>query len=412
MAALNVPAGRWMAWAKMQLDYVGTGLTRVRCQLAAVPDSPQKTAPANSQAGYLKVGAAAEDVLDVETFALSAAWNSTSSGASFRLRCNYENGAPVVGGLITANRIRIMALSVGRMRFTPLTISGGLATANPGFEPPIAEPGPVGGSRTASVERAVMGHRQADLAVPAGTAPQTVATLPLPQGNWWARATFTVLSLNGAEAGVPVNDVECRLVMAPEDPSGAASAPDQNTARVHGFPGWEEDRHMMLLDAAGSVPAGGAARLQCAQTYGIADLVLRDIRVSAVKAGTLEIREWDTGTTTTIGSGAPVIIHLIDRDSAGGFPLIGLDPARWLLMAKVNLHHPVVTNEFNDCRFTVLGPSDEDWSGLRYRFGTGVPFQIIHQDTVYRDAGIDACEADGGLRWAKFTAIRLAQDTR
>jgi len=133
----------------------------------------------------------------------------------------------------------------------------------------------------------------------------TVAALPLPAGGYFVTATAVLVGTGGSSGSIlhAANDVlstRCRLVL--------GSAADQIVAS----PTWEDSagsRVPILLTVAGRLNSPGKARLRCWGGLEHGDVRIRDVRISAIKAGRLTTRGSSFSTKTT-GSGSPRIISM------------------------------------------------------------------------------------------------------
>jgi len=185
------------------------------------------------------------------------------------------------------------------------------------------------------------GYSEPDLAIQKSSSPKTVATLPLPKGRYWLRASFTVAGVNGHGQDPPVNIGFCRLYGIGSGQLLTADSIDYEPLDVLDKD-WEGNRRVYVLEAAANVGDAGFARLQCWQTGGMGDLVVRGVRITALRAGTLKNVTATTGAVaTSVGSGTPVVFHThrgpvtIHGPSSVDVAKISLPAGRWLLAAKI-----------------------------------------------------------------------------
>jgi hypothetical protein len=131
---------------------------------------------------------------------------------------------------------------------------------------------------------------------------RTVASLPLTRGRWLVFAK-AVLAGTGGTTGTHLG-VDCRLSLG------------SRSDLVSAAPTWdhqEGSRVPILLTTAGKLRGSGSALLRCAGEVGGA-VKIRDIRMHAIKVGTLTRRGTVTpagatvGPSATSGTGKPVVI--------------------------------------------------------------------------------------------------------
>jgi hypothetical protein len=238
---------------------------------------------------------------DAENFNLQTTGSFGQGGGSFVLAC----AAKALG--VDAAWMKIVALKVGKL--TVGATSSRPTTSGSGSPPAI--------------------HRWKTSEVSIGQPLQTVASMPISDGLWFVRASFT------AEApqpvGIPEAEVECLL-----DLDGITDAVE---ARL--FQGVEMSQRMVALDVATPVSggqAGASVELKCGSTQ---PAIIANVSIVAIQANTLLRRNMANGNQTTMGSGATRIrhgyrtdsVHVDDTlDSIGG---VTLGAGRWLVIGKV-----------------------------------------------------------------------------
>ncbi|MEA2026133.1 MAG: hypothetical protein U9O18_05535 [Chloroflexota bacterium] len=160
-----------------------------------------------------------------------------------------------------------------------------------------------------------------------------VAALPLPKGRFFVTATATLLG----RGGTPNirQQVACRLVLGSVKDFIHASP-----ARVD----YGGSRVPILLTVAGRLKSPGKARLRCYGADKRDDVAIRDIRITAVRAGRLTLQDGMelVAKRTTFGSGTPRIISARSVvgswvTGSGSYQSVGslaLPKGRWWVIAK------------------------------------------------------------------------------
>lgn len=158
----------------------------------------------------------------------------------------------------------------------------------------VALPGPLAGAAGGDDPPVVMvGYADGPLSIFNGPGLATVASLPVPTGRW---AVIAKAFVQGT--GEPAGSVlTCRLVAGGDSgetvvfPSPLAQSPQLVVLGVvHEF----------------TSEAGGRVRLRCAEGTATTDLELRFLKITAYKAGRLDLHDLDDGTLSTSGPDAGV----------------------------------------------------------------------------------------------------------
>ena len=392
LATLNVPKGKWVAWARVQVYYDGIGYRLIQCSLNATNGAIRRSIPAESQSLTAATGALGEP--DTDDFALSASLSSPTLAAKFAVRCRNLSG--VYDAIPRASNVRIVAMKLGTLNQRSMSVAIASQTASS-----------VRTAKRVTGAELVHGYRLTDLPIQKAAKPKTVASLPLDGGKWFIHATFGVVGVNGHGQDPPVNSGKCRLLLAKDGARSSAAATDFAFLDVLDAD-WEGHRRVYALDVATTLKDPGSARLQCWQDDGSGDLVVRGLRITALRAGTLSTVDPLTGAATlTRGSRSPLVLHA--RRTTTNLPArqsvdvakINLAAGRWFLMAKV---FPL--GDDTDCRIVVQGVEIDEvydpWlpSGL-----------VMEMAPNLAQAGQALLRCTGGsenssVGWARFTAIR------
>jgi hypothetical protein len=394
LATLNVPKGKWVAWARVRVFYDGLGYRLIQCTLNATNGSTQRFNADAAQSLTSATGGLGDP--DADTFALTASLSSTTLAVKFAVRCRNLSG---VDDLIPrASDIRIAAMKLGTLTQSALST----ATSSP-----AVNPGQIAGR--VLLPELLHGSSSIDLPVQKSSTPSTVASLPLSSGRWFVRASFSVVGVNGHGQDPPVNFGHCRLLVAKDGARPSTAAMDTTVLDVLDD-GWEAHRRVYALDVATNVPDPGAARLQCWQADGIGDLVVRGLRITALRAGSLRFVDPQTGaTTSTLGSGTPVMLHSrrsevnLLADQSADVAKISLAAGRWLLMAKLGTER---FGESIDCRIVVQGVETDEvydpWPG------TTLVMQMAPNLPQQGQVRLRCTSSeDESVLWARLTAVRV-----
>jgi len=285
---LKVPAGRWVAWARLQ-TYSTQIRRHIKCTLTATNGALGRPSPAAGQSA--QVTTLAQDEFD--TIALTASIKSLRSQVTFALRCRDESSTQQRGN-VDALQSRIVAMRLSSLTQTQLQNAGSSSSA----------PSPQG--RSTSPAELTVGYRTSDLSIPKSGSPQTLATLALAAGLWSIRTSFSIVALSGNETGDPINRGNCRLVLA-TNTSPVSTTADAVFVNI-GDPGHDEDREAYYLDTSGALGTPGVVKLQCWQTVGQGELVVRNLRIAALKDASLKIGNASTGSvSSSYGRGIPAV---------------------------------------------------------------------------------------------------------
>ena len=232
-----------------------------------------------------------------------------------------------------------LAVALGAIVLTTALVPYGAAIAAPG------DPALVNGKKPGPVSIPVQ--------------QRTVASLALTKGRWLVIAK-AVLAGTGGTTGTHLG-VDCRLTLGSRSDlvSAAPTRDDQDGSRVP-----------ILLTTAGKLRGSGSAVLRCAAEVGGA-VKIRDIRMTAIKVGTLTTRSTVTpagrrvGTSATSGSGKPVVISAkqasprsIDGDNVfHPVAQVPLSAGRWWIVVK-GVADQGSTNATYQCGISAGGDGD------------------------------------------------------
>ncbi len=241
--------------------------------------------------------------------------------------------------------------------------------------------------------------------VHAGTL-RTVASLALPAGRWWVTAKGVLESAN--PVGSDHRGVTCRLVLGTHDDAiGAApSATGQDGSRVP-----------FLLTTAHALATAGKAKLRCVGEGGTGTVNVKDIRITATRAGRLTVGE-EGGSSVTSGSGTPRIITRqsnVRHDVPGvgshvAISELSLPAGRWWIVAKAVLAAP--SSWLYECRLAAGGDIDDKQVGVSATGYGGdampVAMQVVH---TFGSGGTATVSCKGPFAftatWVALAAIRV-----
>ena len=189
---------------------------------------------------------------------------------------------------------------------------------------------------------------------------RSLAALPLPKGRYFVTATATLMGRGGALSFR--QQVACRLVLGSERDFIHASP-----TRVN----YGGSRVSILLTVAGRLKSPGKARLRCYGADKRDDVAIRDIRITAVKAGMLTLQDGMelVAKRTTFGSGSPRIISARSVvgnwvTGNGTYQTVGsldLPKGRWWVTAKaVSFAQGAPGFESTDYRCRLVAGADHD----------------------------------------------------
>lgn len=293
---LVVGPGKWVAWAKLQVEtdqpHSTTNKTLVSCRLV----SGTKSSEISATLGF----AGAADFIR-HGMELSLA-RVLRDGGQFRLYCRTQNGDP---GAI-ARYIRLDAVRVDRLDRVDLD-DGTTTTVGSGDTLAIAA------EANNAIDLAHVHHP-----------PTTVADFDIPAGNWWVRAQ---LPLHGVAL-----DVHC----------SASLAGRVDKARIHILGALS-----VVLDLTAHVGRSNpqSLKIECASDaqQGAEAATIDQVRVTAFRVDRLVDHNLGSGSTQSYGAGVPEIRAAFDGDAAvehtsGTWSTIaseGLDAGDWLAFGKV-----------------------------------------------------------------------------
>ena len=214
--------------------------------------------------GWTRLGVYVNDERGAGDVALNVVHKFGEHGGKFLLRCRADS---TIG---TAHDIRIMAMRVGTL--TKFSLGNGTSSSTGSAQPEV-----------------VHGYRTSSVAMPASNTLTSVATIPLSAGQWWIRADLSVYKTGDGGVSAPYG---CKLQVG-----------DQ-TDDVTGAMDLASDSTMVDLNIAASVttprPTLDDVRLSC-KSLDAAEV--RNIRITAVKLGTLTQVDLTDSSSTISGSG-------------------------------------------------------------------------------------------------------------
>lgn len=200
----------------------------------------------------------------------------------------------------------------------------------------------------ASAPTIIHGAKVGPVAIPATR--RNVAQLALPKGGWQVIVKAQLVS----RATESHHGVQCRLKVGKRTDDSDASPGRKGTWR---------SRMPMLLSIAGRLETSGKAIVSCAGEVGGA-VAIRDIRMTAIKAGTLTTSAYSP--TKTTGSGSPQVVSqkgpaLVSPWGSGSpqdVAWLGMpDKGRWWIVAKA-VYQGGLTGAYG-CRLEAGGDFDE-----------------------------------------------------
>jgi hypothetical protein len=267
----------------------------------------------------------------------------------------------------------------------------------------LAAPGATGAatpSAKSSLPALVNGKKAGPVTV--RTRQRTVASLALTKGRWLVFAKAIIVGTGGNNSSHL--GVDCRLKVGKRSDLVTAVPKNDNG------PG---SRVPILLTAAGILKRSGNTTVTCVAEVGGATKI-RDIRVTAVKVGTLTTRKTVTvasGPAATTGSGKPVVISAKQgspRDIVGNgtyqqAAAVPLSAGLWWITAKGVADEANASGTDFDCQLLTGGVlSDVAKFGLQSAGpnpGDAAPFTLvgIHDFASPGNAAVE-CQGDTGYR--------------
>jgi hypothetical protein len=342
IATLPLPAGRWVAWAKL---YVAKAYSRdpitfagVRCTLRP----SQRVAVVSSATA--RVGSGGSPWPARQPLALSAAASFGDAGGTLSLRCAASHEQP--GGPVSAHWIKIMAMRVGTL--TSVRLADGATTTLGSGSP-----------------KAVVGSSGGVVTMPHGTT-KTIGRVWLAAGAWWVRTSFT---FNGNYRGY----ANCKLVLGTSLGDSATIETGQGGPLV------------TVMDAAAWSSSGRWAKVVCKGGSHAPDPEdptneVRDVHLSAVKLGTLVI-QGPRGGSSTYGSGWPrgkfrtAAERYLPEQQWSTLVSVPVEAGRWMFLAKAE----VAADAPVTCQLTA--GSDFDRTALGDWGDSTLPFAVVHRFT-------------------------------
>ncbi len=293
-----------------------------------------------------------------------------------------------------AYRSRAIALSVAL-----LLVSGVAASAEP-------NPGPWNGPSVYAGERA------GPIAISGGSNIATIASLTVPVGTWVAFAKMD------AHVEEIARDIKCELT----SPGAYQQVRTRAGAAFHEAPG-SANVSLNIVHTFTEQP--GKFRLRCGAEH--SGVTARNIRIMAMRVGTLREYSLEHGIMTTTGSAKPEVIHAhtqsavsVETDNFTSVATVPLPDGRWWIQASLSV---VETENFGapigyGCQVTVGGQTDAVDGILDPGDATMVTFNIaatITPRTTLDDVRVRCKGGSGGAFEAgqiSITAIKLGTLTR
>jgi len=295
LLTLRLPKGRWVVWVVVRYGVFDSVIAAAATCWTTI-ENPGELDRHTVRAKTFVNGLTSE----VQTnLAMSVAANVTNSrGGRVIVRCRSY------GTLIVSRDVRIIAMRAGRL--TTISPSG---TTSSGTGAP----------------HVIQLRQTASVPLPVTDGTQTVASIDLSKGGWWIRAHVSLQTFHDP-SDLDFADWRCRLVL--------GSAVDRTDGQLLDA-GLEDDRYVVTMEVAAWIPNADSARLRCGADKSASDPRLRDVRITAIPAGSLSLGDGtEGGTWTSTGTGVPKIIHA----SLGQTDPISSHVA-WVPVARVPLPH-------------------------------------------------------------------------
>jgi hypothetical protein len=337
MASLQVPSGRWIAWAKLFVAYnEADGSSIVTCLLKS------SGASGETNRGVVKVANPDWIPPSKQPLSLTTPGVFGRGGGSFRVECGSQGG---LGG-VTAHWIKIVAMRVGTLKRVHIGPRNQVTTTGSG------SPTVVFGSRG-----------QVDLPL---DQPVTVGSISLAPGAWWIHASFSY------EEG-PEGYADCELRYG-------------NIVRDSVHIEADHLNVVSVLEAAVTSSTTKVAKVICVGERYFAlegpDQPVTNFRITAVKLGTL-IRD-GRGGPSTYGSGWPrakykavASVHATPGAWAT-LTQVPVEAGDWLFLAKAEVDANAPDSFAPaDCQLRAEGDFDQtelgSWGDLSF------PFAVVHR---------------------------------
>jgi hypothetical protein len=364
VATLDLPAGRWVAWAKLFISTDGWGgVLTVECKL--------DSAHGPSHRAIVEVTDGALDGTPRQSMALST-WASFRDGGKLVLSCR---------GAAAAHWIKIMAMRIGTLTTADLTT--GTKKSVGSSQPTV-----------------VVGSKNAAITIVEGTA-ETVATMPLGAGNWAVRTSFTVFE----RSGFP--ETTCRL---------SVGGIVRDSARVL----WNLGHTVVDLQTATPIGRGQSVKVTCELPNdpgetGVQKIDAGDVRITAVKLGTLVTFDGD-GNAITHGSGLPKAYfkkapkYVLSSAQPANVAWVDVEPGRWMAFSRAQLGSAVSNPWYfhGHLQCQLIAVPDYDQSHVERRETPGLPLAVVHRFSeggrVKLRCGADDAEP---INPTAITAIRV-----
>jgi hypothetical protein len=376
IATLKVPAGRWVAWAKLFVDSNTTDwAVDVTCVLRASGRA------ANAHRGEVTV---APNFVGAPTqpLALTSRGKFGDTGGKFYLKCAADGGA----GEIKAHWIKIMAMRVGTL--TTVNLASGNKTTVGSGKPKVivaSHSGPISPGGKCSPD-ACQDFWE-------------IGPVWIGPGAWWLRASATFDTTD------PGGQVDGRCTFNMGDSADAVETP------LDGVTVTRQERSVIpVMDTAFSSPTGKwvAAYCDASDDYSPPSPWLGDARITAVQLSTLVT--WPRGVAVTYGSGWPKAKfkaatwrHLPDGNWST-LSSVPVEAGKWMFLGKPEL------SGMGAATCQLLASPDYDQTGIGFgeNASLSLPFAVVH---VFSGPGTATlrCQPVGdlGAGQIRLTAFKL-----
>ena len=284
----------------------------------------------------------------------------------------------------------------------------GLAVSSMLFGTWATQAAPATAASSGAGPKVVYGSKAGPVKIPVKL--KTVASMTLPKGGWFITAKALLVGVGGSPAGHL--GVQCRLTLG------------SRTDSVSATPVWQQrdGSHVpVLLTLAGRLSSPAKARLRCVGEEG-GQVVIRSIRMTAMKTGRLTTRQ-TTSPSKTTGSGAPVVVSSSSKAPKavvgdGAYHQVSklpVGPGAWWIVAKAVASNGNTTDDAA-CRLRAGGDFDLTQFGMSAQgyAGDSVPIglQVVH---AFGAPGLAVltCKAPYGfkIRDVVITAIKAGRLT-
>jgi hypothetical protein len=333
VAALPLPAGRWIIWAKLYVSNDNPDIYSqivVRCRLGVAT-----IAGFLGHTGTVQVGHEEVSISSKHSIALNTSMNFSSDTGKVALRCAADEAGA------SLHWIKIMAMRVGTI---------GLVDMETGNKSSYGTGGPV----------AILGERAGPINLPKDVT-TSIGKLTLAPGRWAVRASFSL-----DEDKDPF--FNCRLNV------NGVSADRQDISP-------DEPRVVIVMDTAVWSTTSIKINLTChgfeSAGWYTTNEFIRDVRISAVKLGTLTTFD-KRGLAHAHGSGTPkaafraVSERTLSSHQWMDVAWLDVGAGKWMVLAKAQ----VASSSAVTCQLTAF--PDYDQSATSAFSELALPFGVVH----------------------------------